>query len=104
LEHQWVTFPRGPVKRFLQGIIQVSVGLYHARREHTGHNQLRVRQAGGWRDRDGIGLRQFVGSGHLPPATPARGLTTWDACAWRRCRIFADGLRRPPLARGASGP
>lgn len=32
LEHQWVGLPPGPAKRFVQGIIQVSVGLYHARR------------------------------------------------------------------------
>jgi hypothetical protein len=32
LEHRWVTLPPGPAKRFVQGIIQVSVGLYHARR------------------------------------------------------------------------
>jgi hypothetical protein len=32
LEHRWVALPPGPVKQFVQGIIQVSVGLYHARR------------------------------------------------------------------------
>lgn len=42
LEHRWVRLPPGPVKRFVQGIIQVSVGLYHARRGsyHGAVNQL----------------------------------------------------------------
>jgi len=42
LEHRWVMLPPGPVKRFVQGIIQVSVGLYHARRGsyHGAVNQL----------------------------------------------------------------
>ena len=42
LEHRWVALPPGSVKRFLQGIIQVSVGLYHARRGsyHGAVNQL----------------------------------------------------------------
>jgi hypothetical protein len=42
LEHRWVALPRGPVKRFIQGIIQISVGLYHARRGsyHGAVNQL----------------------------------------------------------------
>lgn len=42
LEHRWVALPRGPVKRFVQGIIQISVGLYHARRGsyHGAVNQL----------------------------------------------------------------
>jgi hypothetical protein len=42
LEHRWVTLAPGPVKRFVQGIIQVSVGLYHARRGsyHGAVNQL----------------------------------------------------------------
>jgi hypothetical protein len=42
LEHRWVVLPPGPAKRFVQGIIQVSVGLYHARRGsyHGAVNQL----------------------------------------------------------------
>jgi predicted metal-dependent hydrolase len=42
LEHRWVALPRGPIKRFVQGIIQISVGLYHARRGsyHGAVNQL----------------------------------------------------------------
>ena len=42
LEHRWVALPPGPVKGFVQGIIQVSVGLYHARRGsfHGALNQL----------------------------------------------------------------
>ncbi len=42
LEHRWVALPRGPVRRFVQGIIQISVGLYHARRGsyHGAVNQL----------------------------------------------------------------
>jgi hypothetical protein len=42
LEHRWVALPPGPVKQFVQGIIQVSVGLYHARRGsyHGAVNQL----------------------------------------------------------------
>jgi hypothetical protein len=42
LEHRWVALPPGPVKRFVQGIIQISVGLYHARRGsyHGAVNQL----------------------------------------------------------------
>ena len=31
LEHYWMAEPAGPVKRFLQGIIQISVGFHHAR-------------------------------------------------------------------------
>lgn len=31
LEHHWVLQPKGPTKRFLQGIIQISVGFHHAR-------------------------------------------------------------------------
>jgi hypothetical protein len=30
LEHHWMTQPKGPTKRFLQGIIQISVGFHHA--------------------------------------------------------------------------
>jgi hypothetical protein len=30
LEHHWAATPKGPVKRFLQGIIQISVGFYQA--------------------------------------------------------------------------
>jgi hypothetical protein len=42
LEHRWVALPRGPIKRFVQGIIQISVGLYHVRRGsyHGAVNQL----------------------------------------------------------------
>jgi uncharacterized protein len=42
LEHRWVALPPGPVKRFVQGVIQVSVGMYHARRGsyHGAVNQL----------------------------------------------------------------
>ena len=42
LEHRWVALPPGSVKRFVQGIIQVSVGMYHARRGsyHGAANQL----------------------------------------------------------------
>jgi hypothetical protein len=32
LEHRWMAEPRGPRRQFLQGLIQVSVGLHHARR------------------------------------------------------------------------
>jgi len=32
LEHIWVSLPRGSVRQILQGIIQVSVGFYHAER------------------------------------------------------------------------
>lgn len=32
LEHHWVRLPRGPVKRFVQGLIQIAVGYHHARR------------------------------------------------------------------------
>lgn len=30
LEHRWAAQPRGPTRRFLQGIIQISVGFHHA--------------------------------------------------------------------------
>lgn len=30
LEHHWAAMPKGPTKRFLQGIIQISVGFHHA--------------------------------------------------------------------------
>ena len=30
LEHSWMAQPKGPRKRFLQGIIQISVGFHHA--------------------------------------------------------------------------
>ncbi len=30
LEHCWVSQPKGPTKRFLQGLIQISVGFHHA--------------------------------------------------------------------------
>ena len=30
LEHYWAAQPRGPTRRFLQGIIQISVGFHHA--------------------------------------------------------------------------
>ena len=30
LEHSWASQPKGPTKRFLQGIIQISVGFHHA--------------------------------------------------------------------------
>ena len=32
LEASWRSQPKGPTRRFLQGIIQISVGFYHARR------------------------------------------------------------------------
>ena len=31
LEHHWAALPKGPMKRYLQGIIQISVGFHHAR-------------------------------------------------------------------------
>lgn len=31
LEHYWAAQPKGPTKRFLQGIIQICVGFHHAR-------------------------------------------------------------------------
>ena len=42
LEHSWMAQPKGPTKRFLQGIIQISVGFHHARAgNHDGAvNQL----------------------------------------------------------------
>ncbi len=42
LEHSWMAQPKGPVKRFLQGIIQISVGCHHAQSgNHDGAvNQL----------------------------------------------------------------
>jgi len=42
LEHHWAAQPKGPTKRFLQGIIQISVGFHHARAgNHDGAvNQL----------------------------------------------------------------
>jgi uncharacterized protein len=42
LEHHWVGLPKGPAKRFLQGLIQISVGFHHAARgSYTGAaNQL----------------------------------------------------------------
>jgi hypothetical protein len=30
LEHHWAAQPKGPTRRFLQGIIQISVGFHHA--------------------------------------------------------------------------
>lgn len=41
LEHHWATQPRGPTKRFLQGIIQISVGFHHA---HAGNYEGAVNQ------------------------------------------------------------
>lgn len=41
LEHHWATQPRGPTKRFLQGIIQISVGFHHA---HAGNYEGAVSQ------------------------------------------------------------
>jgi hypothetical protein len=32
LEHHWVVLPPSPIKRFLQGVVQVSVGFHHAMR------------------------------------------------------------------------
>jgi hypothetical protein len=32
LEHHWVSLPPSPTKRFIQGIIQVSVGFHHVMR------------------------------------------------------------------------
>ncbi len=41
LEHHWMNQPRGPTKRFLQGIIQISVGFHHA---HAGNYDGAVNQ------------------------------------------------------------
>ncbi len=41
LEHCWATQPRGPMKRFLQGIIQISVGFHHA---HAGNYEGAINQ------------------------------------------------------------
>ena len=42
LEHHWAAMPTGPARRFLQGIIQISVGFHHARagNYHGTVNQL----------------------------------------------------------------
>ncbi|OGB95253.1 MAG: hypothetical protein A2Z31_01820 [candidate division NC10 bacterium RBG_16_65_8] len=42
LEHHWVGLPRSPARRYLQGIIQISVGFHHAMRGsyHGAVNQL----------------------------------------------------------------
>jgi len=66
LEHRWVTLPPGPVKRFMQGLIQISVGLYHARRGsyHGAVNQLTkgLEKLGGLRGTMmGLDCAQFVG-------------------------------------------
>jgi hypothetical protein len=41
LEHHWAAQPKGPTKRFLQGIIQISVGFHHA---HSGNYDGAVNQ------------------------------------------------------------
>jgi hypothetical protein len=41
LEHQWAAQPRGVTRRFLQGIIQISVGFHHA---HEGNYDGAVNQ------------------------------------------------------------
>jgi hypothetical protein len=41
LEHQWTAQPRGTTRRFLQGIIQISVGFHHA---HEGNYDGAVNQ------------------------------------------------------------
>lgn len=41
LEHCWASQPRGPMKRFLQGIIQISVGFHHA---HAGNYEGAINQ------------------------------------------------------------
>jgi len=41
LEHQWAAQPRGTTRRFLQGIIQISVGFHHA---HEGNYDGAVNQ------------------------------------------------------------
>ncbi len=41
LEHHWMNQPRGPMKRFLQGVIQISVGFHHA---HAGNYDGAVNQ------------------------------------------------------------
>ena len=80
LEHRWVALPPGPVKRFVQGVIQVSVGMYHARRGsyHGAVNQL-AKGLDKLRDERGIVMGLDCDAvrargGHLPTATRCPGL------------------------------
>lgn len=72
LEHHWATQPRGPTKRFLQGIIQISVGFHHA---HAGNYEGAVNQLAKGLEKTAGVTGEFLGldcDAFLPKVAAAR--------------------------------
>ncbi|MBI4734808.1 MAG: DUF309 domain-containing protein [candidate division NC10 bacterium] len=89
LEHHWMTQPPGPTKRFLQGIIQISVGFHHA---HAGNYEGAVNQLAKGLEKTAQVTGEFLGldcDAFLPKVAAVRG----DIL--RRGRA---GMRPVPLA------
>lgn len=72
LEHYWAAQPKGPTKRFLQGIIQISVGFHHA---HAGNYDGAVNQLAKGLEKTGGTAGEMLGldcDDFLPKVAAAR--------------------------------
>ena len=95
LEHVWAAQPRGPTRRFLQGIIQISVGFHHA---HAGNYEGAVNQLAKGLEKTAGATGEILGldcDAFLPKITVAREAIVKDGQIRMRPIPLAEIPRMP---------